>query len=168
MTKLSLENWKNDDNLEGLLFFAQIIEEMASRYTLDSYKAPVFNSHSLCDEIIDVSEEISQGFLHERGITPIKEELIWNLQNDPVAKHILDYRYHSIIDELKAADNQKRLIAIVKPIQNLLEKKYFDELKNTSLSRLKIQKIRRTFRFYQKSIFLNCSFTDILKSIYIK
>ena len=129
MTKLSMENWKNDEKLDGLLFFAQIIEEMSSRYTLDSYKAPVFNSHSLCDEIIDVSEEISQGFLHERGINPIKEELIWNLQNDPVAKQILGYRYQSIIDELKESDNQKRLLSIVKPIQNLLVKKYFDELK---------------------------------------
>ena len=137
MTKLSLENWKTDDNLDGLLFFAQIIEEMASRYTLDTYKAPVFNSHSLCDEIIDVSEEIGQGFLHEKGIIPIKEELIWNLQNDPVAKHILGYRYHSIIDELKESDNQKRLIAIVRPIQNLLEKKYFAELKNQIIATIK-------------------------------
>ena len=137
MTKLSLENWKNDESLDGLLFFAQIIEEMASRYTLDSYKAPVFNSHSLCDEIIDVSEEISQGFLHENNITPIKEELIWNLQNDPVAKNILGYRYHSIIDELKESDNQKRLVAIIKPIQNLLESKYFDEVKKHIIAAIK-------------------------------
>ncbi len=137
MTKLLSENWRNDESLDGFLFFAQIIEEMASRYTLDSYKAPVFNSHSLCDEIIDVSEEISQGFLHENGITPIKEELIWNLQNDPVAKHILGYRYHSIVDELKDSDNHKRLVAIVKPIQNLLEIKYFDELKKQIITAIK-------------------------------
>lgn len=137
MTKLSLEYWSTDEKLDGLLFFAQTIEEMSSRYTLDSYRAPVFNSHSLCDEIIDVSQEIIQGFLHEKGIIPIKEELIWNLQNDPVAKQILGYRYPSVIDELKESDNQKRLLAIVKPIQNLLEKNYLNVLKEQLISNVK-------------------------------
>lgn len=137
MTKLSLDNWKVDTELDGLLFFAQTIEEMSSRYTLDSYKAPVFNSHSLCDEIIGVSEEILQGFLHEKGIIPIKEELIWNLQNDPVARHILGYRYHSIIDELKGSENQKKLIRIVKPIKYLLDGKYFDVLKDQLIAYVK-------------------------------
>lgn len=109
MTKIFLDNWIIDGKLEGLLFFAQTIREMVSRYTIDSYKAPVFNSHSICDEILDVIEEIEQGFLHEKGLDPLKEELTWNLKNDPVVRKILGYRYTPIMEELKQADSHKKI-----------------------------------------------------------
>lgn len=129
MTILHLKNWLDDEKLDGLLFFAQIIEEMVSRFTIDSYKAPVLNSHSLCDEIIDVIEEINQGFLHEKAVESIKEELLWNLQNDPVAKIILGYRYNGIYDEIKNAENPKKLKAIITPIKNLFERNYLEVIK---------------------------------------
>ncbi|MDP3397198.1 MAG: hypothetical protein Q8S57_11125 [Methanoregula sp.] len=130
MTKLTLENWIYNDDLEGLLFFAQTIREMVSRYTIDSYKAPVFNSHSICGEILDVINEIEQGFLHERGLDPLKEELIWNLQDDPVVRKLLGYRFAPIMDELKQADSPKKIQSIIKPIQNLIEINYLHEIHN--------------------------------------
>jgi len=137
MTKISLENWIIDDKLEGLLFFAQTIREMVSRYTIDSYKAPVFNSHSICEEILDVIEEIEQGFLHERGLDPLREELIWNLQDDPVVRKTLGYRFTPIMEELKQADSHKKIQSIVKPIQNLIERNYIQEIHNQLIESVK-------------------------------
>jgi len=140
MTILHLKNWINDERLDGLLFFSQIIEEMVSRYTIDSYKAPVLNSHSLCDEIIEVIEEIDQGFLHEKAVESVKEELLWNLQNDPIAKIILGYRYIIIIDEIKNANSSKKLKAIITPIQNLFENKYLELIKTELKERVRTPK----------------------------
>jgi len=140
MTKLLLDNWTHDDKLEGLLFFAQTIREMVSRYTIDSYKAPVFNSHSICGEILDVIEEIEQGFLHERSLDPLKEELIWNLQDDPIVRKILGYRYAPIMDELKQADSHKKIQSIVKPILNLIERSYLQEIQIQLIESVKIPK----------------------------
>lgn len=140
MPKLSLDNWADDKELEGLLFFAQTIRDMVSRYTIDSYKAPVFNSHSICDELLDVIEEISQGFLHEKGLDPIKDELIWNFKNDPVVRAILGYRFSPLIEELKQAESPKKLQSIVKPIQNLIERKYLEETHNQLIKSIKTLK----------------------------
>lgn len=130
MTKLSLENWKNDNKLDGLLFFAQSVEKMVSRFTIDSYKAPVLNTNSLCYEISDVLEEIYEGFLHERSVDPIVEELIWSLDTDPVAKKILGYRYFSFVKELKEAQSSKVLKSIIDPLRIIIDRHYFDEIKS--------------------------------------
>jgi len=137
MTKLILDYWKNDEKLDGLLFFAQSIEKMVSRFTIDSYKAPVLNTHSLCVEISDVLKEIDQGFLHENSVNPIIEELIWNLETDPIAKKILGYRYYSFIKELADAKSPKVMKSIIDPLRILIDRKYFKEIQSQLIESLK-------------------------------
>lgn len=140
MPKLSLDNWADDTELDGLLFFAQTIRDMVSRYTIDSYKAPVFNSHTLCVELLDVIEEINNGFLHEKSLDPLKDELTWNFQNDPIVREILGYRFHSIINDFKKADSPKKIQSIIQPVQNLIERKYLKQIQNQLIKIIKSPK----------------------------
>ncbi|KLK88489.1 hypothetical protein SZ63_05600 [Methanoculleus sediminis] len=88
--------------MDNLLFFAQLLEEMLFDYTIDSYKAPVFNTHALCAELLDVLSEIETGFLQPKAANPILEELTWDLKNDFVAKEILGLRYPKVIERLNS------------------------------------------------------------------
>jgi len=141
VAKPRLDNWIKDKKIEGLLFFAQILDEMLFDYTLDSYKPPVFNSHSMCIEMLDVIDGIEDGFLQEKSLNPIKEEFIWNLENDPIVKKLLGnvddkdlkkistYRYRTRLNHLNKTQNFRNLVYEIENLKNLFDLHYFDTLK---------------------------------------
>lgn len=86
----NLSRWDLKDELIGLLFFAQRMDELLFDFSLDSHKAPALNAPSLCIEAIDLISEIENGFMESSNLEPVLEELRWNLQNDSVAKSLLD------------------------------------------------------------------------------
>jgi len=101
MIRLNCDNWNETDNLKSFLLFAQLIEEMLNHHTIDSYRAPVLNTHSLFDEFVDVNNEISTGYLKPISLLPIKDELLDSIENDNVAKKILEGHITHIEDTLK-------------------------------------------------------------------
>lgn len=122
------ENWNNDPELDGLLLFAQLVEEMLFDYTIDSYKAPVLNSHSLCNELQIALIEVDDGFVKKKAIEPIMDELLWNLKNDLVAKNILGNRHLTIINNLSSSSDHK-ILSYVETLGSLFYSKYFNEIK---------------------------------------
>lgn len=50
MRNKSLKGWNYTNDLECLLLFATLIDEMTFYYTYDSYKAPALNVISLLNE----------------------------------------------------------------------------------------------------------------------
>jgi hypothetical protein len=140
MIKRELENWNETEELDGLLFLALTIDEMTSIFTIDSYRAPVFNSHSLCEEFFIVNFEVNEGFLHERSIKPIIEELVWSLNEDPVAQSILDFRFDQIVHELEIVEKSEKYSkseSLISSIKTLLDQKYFDETRKQIIATIK-------------------------------
>ncbi|GAA5262724.1 hypothetical protein [Methanocalculus sp. MC3] len=161
MRKPKIENWSSDPSLDNMLFFAQLMEEMLFDYTIDSYKAPVFNTHSLCDELLDVLSEVEKGFLHLKAASPILEELLWNLHEDLVVKELLGIRYSKVSHRLKdyiivkevgsqasqtntfsEDENSKRKISIkklyseVETLKQIFDVYYLDAVKTNLFSRI--------------------------------
>jgi hypothetical protein len=129
MLKPKVDNWDENEELDGLLLFAQLIDEMLFDYTIDSYKPPVLNTHSLCEELSEIIDEVKDGFIKEKSIEPLKEELIWSLKNDPAAKSILGNRYSVILDYLKSSNNYNYIISTTNTLKNLLDLNYISEIK---------------------------------------
>ena len=53
MIKVPKDIWPSLKEIEGLLFFAQKIEELLFHYSLDSYRVPALNTKARCKEILD-------------------------------------------------------------------------------------------------------------------
>ena len=51
MKKRDVSHWIKNEHFEGLLLFAQALEEGAFYYSYESYKLPALNSHYLCYDI---------------------------------------------------------------------------------------------------------------------
>jgi len=85
----NLNKWKYKPELEGLVFFAQLVEELLFDYTIDLYKVPAMNSHALSEELYRTISEVESGYIKQSAIKPIKEELCDSLIKDPVAISIL-------------------------------------------------------------------------------
>lgn len=54
MKYLLPKNWSNCIKNDGILYFAQRLEEMLFNYTIDLYRMPLLNTHGLADEYCDV------------------------------------------------------------------------------------------------------------------
>lgn len=86
----NLARWGTDPNLDGLKFFAQRLDEMLFDYTLDSYKPSALNTPYLAKEALTLVSDIEAGVIDFANLSHVLEELVWSVQNDKVAKKLLD------------------------------------------------------------------------------
>lgn len=86
----SLARWSADPCLDGLKFFAQRLDEMLFDYTLDSYKSAALNAPYLTKEALTLALDIEAGVIDFANLQHVLDELVWSVQNDKVAKGLLD------------------------------------------------------------------------------
>ncbi|QWZ79259.1 hypothetical protein [Aeromonas sp. FDAARGOS 1419] len=138
----TLEHWVNIENLDGLLFFAQRLDEMLFDYTLDTYKPPVLCSPYICIEAISLISDIENKKIDSANLKHVLEELEWCLKNDLVAKSLMDTdcnQYFSIEDNKSLSSRQLRLEVLAQTLnserylhkcQELLETAVIENRKN--------------------------------------
>ncbi|MEW8355082.1 MAG: hypothetical protein AB2665_14885 [Candidatus Thiodiazotropha sp.] len=115
----SLHKWKDDPSLEGLLFFAQRMEELLFDYTLDSYKPSALNAPFLCQEALQLIEDIEDKIIEPANLVHVLKELEWSVQGDKLAKSLLDVdlNYYILHDqETSISEKRKRLEALSRTI----------------------------------------------------
>lgn len=86
----NLARWAPDVALDGLKFFAQRLDELLFDYTLDSYKPSALNASYLAKEALSLISDIEDGNIEYPTLAHVLEELVWSVQNDKVAKSLLD------------------------------------------------------------------------------
>lgn len=89
MKNKSLVGWNFSSKLEGLIVFANLIDEMTFNYTYDSYKAPALNIISLLDEAEETVLDIEKGMIKEEGVRSVLEELTHSFKSDKVISDVL-------------------------------------------------------------------------------
>ena len=86
MKNKSLVGWNFSSKLDGLIVFANLIDEMTFNYTYDSYKAPALNIISLLDEAEETVLDIEKGMIKEEGVRSVLEELTHSFKSDKVIR----------------------------------------------------------------------------------
>jgi len=86
----NLARWSSDSALDGLKFFAQRLDELLFDYTLDSYKPSALNASFLTKEALSLISDIENKSIEYPTLSHVLEELVWSVQNDKVAKSLLD------------------------------------------------------------------------------
>lgn len=79
--------WKNNFKHDGILFFAQKIEEMLFYYTNHLYKVPVYNSYFLMWEYMHTSKLVKEKAINEGHLKYILEEFLETFEDDIVFKN---------------------------------------------------------------------------------
>lgn len=65
------KSWRETENFECLLFFAQKCNEMFSEYAPNIYKPPVLTTLHLCKEAIFLIDDIEDGLIDKSNIIHI-------------------------------------------------------------------------------------------------
>ncbi|MET3512992.1 hypothetical protein ABIC63_000757 [Pseudacidovorax sp. 1753] len=116
----NLSRWTIDPTLDGLIFCAQRLDELVWDFTLDTHKPLSLNAPYLCQEALAVVENVENELIDAANLKHVLEELIWSVQNDPIAKSLLDLpieRYVNTADEVKLTDLKRRLSALSKTLE---------------------------------------------------
>ncbi|WP_152638679.1 hypothetical protein [Marinobacter santoriniensis] len=114
-----MHKWDVTDEMSGLIFFAQRMDELLFDYTLDSYKSMSLNAPYLCREALRLIKDVEEELIEEGNLPHVLDELEWSIQNDKLAKDLLDvdldyYILKSKEDSLH--EKRKRLEALSKTI----------------------------------------------------
>lgn len=109
----SLRQWENLEELAGLAFFAQLLEELLFDYSLDTYKPSAMNSSSLCVEALDLITDIEDEVIDHANLSHVLGELILNLRKDEVVHSLVDFdleHAHSTMLNKVAPLHEKKVI----------------------------------------------------------
>lgn len=79
-------NWTDSFDNDGILYFAQRLEEMLFDYSIDLYRMPLLNTHGLAEEFCAVAQKVENNDVREYQRDVVFEEFIDSFKNDIVLK----------------------------------------------------------------------------------
>jgi len=85
----TLNKWSDLSDLQPLLYFAQLLDELLFDYSLDTYKPSAMNTSLLVAEGLSVISAVEDGIIDKANLAHIMDELSENLKRDPVADELL-------------------------------------------------------------------------------
>jgi hypothetical protein len=150
----SLQKWDAPQQCPGLVYFAQLLEEMLFDFSLDTYRASVMHTGILCQEALLTIQQIDQGNIRAPNLGHVISEFCADYAKDPVAQALIPVSYDSFYPTLR---NPK---SAHKEIQTILElfaihltlSKYRDQnellLAGEIAGQQNISRIRRLARSY--------------------
>jgi len=131
MKNPNLAKWQYKEELEGVLLFAQVIEEMLFHHTIDTYKAPALNLHTNTIELRILAYQLMKDRIHSGTIIPIMEELVNRIKNDQVLKEKNEHFWEIYLERIEAKKtNPKELYNVLKSLEIELQNMYWDRIKN--------------------------------------
>src|SRR5215471_1089488 len=93
-----LDRWKDLGKTEGLLLFAQRVQECLFDYSLDSYRAPSLNTHTRCLELLRNIHDVDRGTVSAKALKPLTEELAHSIRDDSAVKALLGSHSDQLAD----------------------------------------------------------------------
>lgn len=103
----NVEKWDKKESLDGMLYFAQRLDEMLFHYTNHLYKVPVLNTRLLIQEYINTAELVKKGVINENHLKHILDEFVYSFESDPVIKTCLDEEFaKEILHKVKASTKE--------------------------------------------------------------
>lgn len=142
MKFIKTPQWANKPKQEGLLFFAQILNEALFDYSLDTYKPQALNVRLLCIEALETIDNISTGLIKKPNLESVIDELIWSLSSDIAAKELVDKKVEGIIERINAnKNNLRKLKQVILLLYHFLDdKKYLNYLQLSLIELIPVNK----------------------------
>ncbi|SMP68742.1 hypothetical protein SAMN06295888_11674 [Desulfonatronum zhilinae] len=138
MRKPRLYKWNLNNNTEGLLVFAQAIEELLFHHTLDSFKAPALNTHLNILELRFLAFEVLNRKVKPGALIPILDELENRIKNDPVIedRKQLFLGYHSKLNTSKK--DPEEFYSTADALLSEIDNNYWNDLKRKIVDSIQI------------------------------
>ena len=144
-------NWIDGFRHDGLLYFAQRLEEMLFSYTDELYSVPVLNTHLLVKEYLETDEMIENRSIAEAQLKHIMEEFQDSFKSDVIIQNNLkEAEQKNILDKINTSNlaNQKKIMTYLYEMLKNYHKwcaSYIKEIVPQEVQKKKIEKALRCF-----------------------
>jgi hypothetical protein len=108
MRAQNLEKWSDIVALEGMLLFAETLDELLFDHTLDSFKAPALNLHISVMEVRSLLAKLNAGRIRVGTLEHALSELEYHLHHDPVTPRPIPSFWLECVDRLKDLKSNPR------------------------------------------------------------
>jgi hypothetical protein len=144
MRKPNLSKWESPEELEGLLIFAQALDEMLFDHTVDSYKAQALNLHTNLLELRFLAYQLNKKRITSGTLIPVLEELEKRIKDDQV----FDKNHHELFSIYlnKLSSNRKKpakLISLTNAMISDLNDFYWPLIKTEILNTVPNSKLKK-------------------------
>lgn len=149
------KKWHKNKDLEGLLFFAQKLDELYFDYTLDTYKPPALISIYLCREAIELIDDIEEDLIDKQNLVNVLDELEWSLRSDIVAKSMLEAPIEKFVlnhEGVKLTEIKIRLEVLEKTLNSLTYTEICQELLKKEIIKKSKINISNLSKIYASSL----------------
>ncbi|ALS97556.1 hypothetical protein [Lacimicrobium alkaliphilum] len=146
-----LSKWELTQDLDGLVFFAQRMNELLFDFTLDSYKPSALNASFLCAEALSLISDIEEKIIESGSLTHVLDELKWSIQNDKIAKSLLelDLNYYILDPDNSPLDDVRQRLEVLG--KSLGPRRYFEACKD-HLHKALLSQSKRDIDFLSRTI----------------
>ena len=118
----NLRKWDNVDESYGLVFLAQLVDELLFEFTLDTYKPSAMNTSLLVREALETIKAIESGTIKRPNLRHILDELCENLDKDDVAKKLLSVELKGVKAVLKdPKSTESSVVTTIELLNNQLQ-----------------------------------------------
>lgn len=155
MRKKRITRWNYIPQMEDMLFFASILDEMTFNYTLDSFKASVHNIFSLIQECRETIIDIQEETIKKGALPPIIEEIKDEMEKDFIMKQVCKSNNLNLLipkidgktdrEELKTILEMFLSANIVRQYNEVIKKSLSETIKSATNQKKKIEKLTRLF-----------------------
>lgn len=130
MKPQDLSKWTDIDGLEGLLVFAEAIDELLFDHTLDSFKSPALNLHLSILEVRSLLMLLLSERVYPESLKHAISELGYHLHHDPASPRPVPDVWAQYYDRLKdLGSNPKRLFHNADALLVDVGRRYWQTLK---------------------------------------
>lgn len=127
MRKLSVRA-QNKNELKGIQFLSQLLDEMLFDHTDDSYKAAALNTFTRVVELKAVATEVLNGSAPSKTLDSFVEELNFSLETEEVLSNPEIRLFRKMLQDAKSnIDNIHKFVETVSAIESLLAE-YFERI----------------------------------------
>ncbi|WP_217709917.1 TM1812 family CRISPR-associated protein [Paraburkholderia youngii] len=128
--------WPETDGSRGILIFAQLMREMLTATTFESFRVYSLDTIARLREALILLEDVKRGRVPSIALTPVVEELRWSFSKDTAAKEFASDEISSLekLTRDKKSFSVEAFESHIKLIQKLISDRYKEKLENLILS----------------------------------
>jgi hypothetical protein len=181
MRRPNLTKWNNPSELEGLLIFAQSLDELLFDHSLDSFKAPALNLHLSLLEVRSLLSALKAGRIKSKAVSHCVSELEALMATDPAIPRPIPATWSSLLLKLKDQEANSSLIfshadalttaigpkywnwlkeAIIEAVKKPKEKKKLVRLARAFSTEVELRGYAKRYVYYEISRFFFNTYTD--------
>jgi hypothetical protein len=181
MRRQNLSKWENPSDLEGLLVFAQSLDELLFDHSLDSFKAPALNLHLSLLEVRSLLASLKAGRIKSKAVCHCICELEALIATDPSIPRPIPDSWSSLLSKLKDHEANPSMLfsnadalttaigpnywkwlkaAIIEAVKNPKEKRKLVRLSRAFSTEVELRGFAKRYVYYEVSRFFFNTYTE--------